>query len=509
LADQARVPAPPAIDYTNKDFTSFRQAMLDLAAYRLPEWTDRSPADLGMALIDVTAYVADIIAYYQDRIASESFLPTATERRSILLLLKLIGYELKAPVSSSVELSLTFNTPPQGQPTQVTIPSGARFATKPGNGAPAVTFEYLDADRTIDLATSLTLDGLPVRHSSTVASEAVGTSTGEPGQRFVLAQSPVIPESVELEVDEGAGFVRWNRRENFLYWTGADGRVMLSGPTSTDYALETDENARTFVIFGDAVYGRAPVRTAPVRVRYRVGGGSIGNVPANTITEAKSQIRLLKSVTNKQPAMGGADREPLDRAARFGPLAYRSGKRAVTLNDFVALAFEAGGVSKVHAVSRGWNRIDLYVAAEGEQVAPASQELKERLVAFFQDKRMVGTFVFIQDPVAVPVQVSVSIIVEHNYNPVDVERRVREAVTALFAYKQMDFGTTLYLSKIYEAVEATPGVYAATVQRFSRSTAAGTLVFVAPIPADGRITCGEFEIPMLGSLNISVEGESR
>jgi uncharacterized phage protein gp47/JayE len=508
LADQARFPAPPAIDYTNKDFVSFRQAMLDLAAYRLPEWTDRSPADLGMALIDVVAYVADVLGYYQDRIASESFLPTATERRSILLLLKLIGYELKAPVSSSVELSLTFNQPPPGQPATVTIPSGARFATKPANGTPAITFEYLDADRTIDLATSLTLDGLPVRHSSTVADEALGTSTGEPGQKFVLAQSPVIPESVEVEVDEGAGFVRWNRRENFLYFTDATGRVALSGPASTDYTLETDENARTFIVFGDLVYGKAPARGAPIRARYRVGGGAIGNVGANTITEVKTQIRHFKSVTNKQPAMGGVDREPLDRAARWGPLAYRSGRRAVTLSDFVALAYEAGGVAKVHAVSRGWNRIDLYVAAEGEQVAPASRELKERLVAFFNDKRMVGTFVFIQDPVAVPITVNLSIIVEHNYNPVDVERRVREAVTALFAYKEMDFGRTLYLSKVYESVEAIPGVFAATVHRFSRTTGS-KLILATVIPADGRIVCGEFEIPTLGSLNVKVEGESR
>ena len=73
----------PAVDYTNKDFASLRQAMLALARYRLPEWTDQSPSDLGILLVDLFAYMGDVVLYYQDRIASESFLQTAGERRSV------------------------------------------------------------------------------------------------------------------------------------------------------------------------------------------------------------------------------------------------------------------------------------------------------------------------------------------------------------------------------------------------------------------------------------------
>jgi hypothetical protein len=51
----------PAIDYTDKDFASLRTAMLRLAQQRLPEWTDQSPADLGMLLVDLFAYVGAIM----------------------------------------------------------------------------------------------------------------------------------------------------------------------------------------------------------------------------------------------------------------------------------------------------------------------------------------------------------------------------------------------------------------------------------------------------------------
>src|SRR4051794_40368129 len=119
------VPTAPAVDYTNKDFGSLRQAMLDLAAWRLPEWTDRSPGDLGMVMVDLFAYVGDVVCYYQDRIASEAFLPTAAERRSVQHLLRLIGYELAAPLPATTELDLTFEKPKDADPTTARIRPGA------------------------------------------------------------------------------------------------------------------------------------------------------------------------------------------------------------------------------------------------------------------------------------------------------------------------------------------------------------------------------------------------
>src|SRR5437660_1246580 len=161
----------PAIDYTNKDFASLRQAMLDLARYRLPEWTDQSASDLGTLLVDLFAYMGDVVLYYQDRIANESFLETATERRSVLNLLRLIGYELKPPVAASADLTLTFNAPAAAESSVVTIPHGSQFATR---GASVQTFEYLGPDLQIDLNSQqvqagatgkFVYQGLPLRQS--------------------------------------------------------------------------------------------------------------------------------------------------------------------------------------------------------------------------------------------------------------------------------------------------------------------------------------------------------
>ena len=66
----------PVIDYLTKDYAGFRQAMLDQIPLRLPAWKDRSESDFGVVLIELFAYVADILSYYQDRVANEAYLAT-------------------------------------------------------------------------------------------------------------------------------------------------------------------------------------------------------------------------------------------------------------------------------------------------------------------------------------------------------------------------------------------------------------------------------------------------
>jgi hypothetical protein len=537
-------PAAPPIDYTDKDFASLRQALLDLAVYRLPEWTDRSPADLGVLLVDLFSYMGDVISYYQDRLAGEAFLDTAVERRSVMYLLRLIGYELAAPTAAAAELDLVFNAPGQGQPTTVTVPNRAQFAAKTASTtATTVTpaFEYLGPDLTVDLAGAgvtaradgkLVLSRLPVRHSQSVRGEVLGSTTGEPNQRFALSGVPVQVDTLVVTVDEGAGPVTWTRRANLAYHVADDGQVVPSGPDSRDYLVQTDENGVASVVFGDGVFGRRPpAGSSNVRADYSVGGGIDGNVAAGSIAVTKTQIAGLASVSNPLPAVGGADAEPVDRAVRLGPQAFRSGDRAVTLNDYTALALQAGGVAKVRARSTGWNRVDLYVAPEGTVVAPCPPALKQRLVGYFDTRRMVGTSVRVLDAVPVPIDITVQVVPEPHYDPGNVQARAQASVEGVIAFSAVDFGRPLYLSKIYEAVEALDGVLAATATRFRRQDQAPPPAFLhrkgilleaglgavqdfvlraysGDIAVEGRIDIGEVELPTAGVITVTIQHDS-
>jgi hypothetical protein len=554
----------PTIDYTDKDFQSLRRAMLDLARYRLPEWTDQSPSDLGALLVDLFAYMGDIILYYQDRIANESFLATAVERRSVLHALRLIGYELTPPVPAAVELTLYFKRPPAGSSTVVTIPAGTPFiSTANVNGAPQ-TFEYVGADLTIDLASdqvTLTADnskliyqGLPALQVSLHREgQSIGRSTGEPNQMFAIADSPVILDSLVVEVNEGSdanpSWKQWDRRASLLYDVDPDGRVRLSGPDARDYYVQFDENDTCWVQFGDGVYGRRPPAGADIRASYRVGGGSEGNVVANSITNVDKGLfdsntkALFDSVTNPKPAAGGADHEDIEHAKRFGPLAFRAAGRAVTLQDYIVLAQQAGGVAKVRGIAPSGSVVELYVAPEGDSCRPVPEALRRRLTAYFDDKRMAGTVVEVKSASCVLIDIGIELEYDKRYHADAVRQAAESAVQDLLAFKNVDFGQSLYLSDVYGRVEAVAGVSAMTVTRFRRQDSptaqiadqlqqlglpavasiavagggtqtidvAGLLRRVAQIEVgtNGHIDIKDFEIPALGKLEIDLTESTR
>jgi hypothetical protein len=87
------VPAEePALDYLAKDYASFRGALLDRLSTIIPDWSQRGPADPGIAVIEALAYVGDHLSYQQDAVATEAYLETARGRVSVRRHARLLDY---------------------------------------------------------------------------------------------------------------------------------------------------------------------------------------------------------------------------------------------------------------------------------------------------------------------------------------------------------------------------------------------------------------------------------
>jgi hypothetical protein len=82
----------PEINYLAKDYASFRRLMLDRMALLMPRWKDRNPADLGIALVEVLAYLGDYLSYQQDAVATEAYMGTARRRVSARRHARLVDY---------------------------------------------------------------------------------------------------------------------------------------------------------------------------------------------------------------------------------------------------------------------------------------------------------------------------------------------------------------------------------------------------------------------------------
>jgi hypothetical protein len=530
---------PPAIDYTDKDYRSLRSAMLRLAQQRLPEWTDQSPSDLAMLFVDLFAYMGDIAFYYQDRIASELFPSTATERRSIVDLLRLVGYELSSGSAAMADLLLTFTAP--ADPTTVTVPNGALFALPTAGGA-AITFTYLGPKLDIELTSDqvrqgldaeqkpvVFYDGLPVEQSEPHGPILIGSSSGEPNQTFALPDASVVLDSVVIEVDEGAGWVRWDRRDSLLFDIAADGRAEISHPDARHYQLLVGPDGTPAAVFGDSP--APPAGTNNLRATYRTTHGSAGNAAAGTITQALTKIPGLTAVVNPQDAAGGSDLERSDHAVRYGTLAFRSSNRAVTVSDYIALAQSTGAVAKARARSEAWNHVDLHIAPTGPTCRPVPEALRNQLLGYFEDKRMVGTIVRILDAQCVSIDIVLDLLLDGRFASDAVVSHVDEAVAGLLAFEVVDFGQTVFASDVYAAAEAVAGVTGVVVKRFRRTDSperdidAELALYDLPsleqlppflrdavsseVPGDGRIELGEFEIPALGALEIRTRTGTR
>src|SRR6185295_17797488 len=82
----------PVIDYLAKDYASFRQQMLDRMAQTIPEWKERNAADVGVAVVELLAFAADQLSYFQDAVANEAYLGTARQRPSLRRHARLLDY---------------------------------------------------------------------------------------------------------------------------------------------------------------------------------------------------------------------------------------------------------------------------------------------------------------------------------------------------------------------------------------------------------------------------------
>src|SRR6185312_9128510 len=197
------------------DFRATMQAALsDAALPALAGLRTREADDPAMALLDAWAVGADVLSFYTERIANEAYLRTATERRSVLELARLVDYRLRPGVAASVYLAYTVekDSPP------VTIPAGARAQSVPAPGEQMQTFETaepLDARYEwnalrprLTRPQDITLDNVATLDALWVASTATGL---KPNDRLLFlfgelpACVPVVRQVQSIEVQQQSG----------------------------------------------------------------------------------------------------------------------------------------------------------------------------------------------------------------------------------------------------------------------------------------------------------------
>jgi Baseplate J-like protein len=254
------------------------------------------------------------------------------------------------------------------------------------------------------------------------AIELLGIGTGEAGQTYRLAQQPVVPGTVRLEVEEADGW---------LSWTEVD---TLAASRADDRHYSVDLTA------GEVRFGtRSLVPQIGQRIRvvgYRHGGGAAGNVLAGAITSL-SGVAGVK-VTNVLPATGGADAASLTEALDEIPAHVQRRDRAVTAEDTRALALEVPGVKRADTLPLlhpdtpdnppAAGVVSVVVFPEEDLRSPAAPRpdtaLLRRVAAYLDPRRLVTAELYVIPPTYRAIAVSVGVRVQDGYQADAVRRWV-------------------------------------------------------------------------------------
>ncbi|MER7755101.1 putative baseplate assembly protein [Kitasatospora sp. NPDC097643] len=352
-------------------------------------------------------------------------------------------------------------------------------------------------------ATAFTVGGTTTAvHAELVRQELLGHSEGVPGQTFTLARPPVVAggEPVVIEIDapggRGAPGVpggrggpsgpdRPDRPDGPQEWHTVDG---FGESAAQDRHVHLDR-ATGELSFGPAIrqpdgtlreFGAVPAKGAAIRVRaYRTGGGRIGNVARGALTVLRSSIPYVARVENRQPAAGGVDGEDVANARLRGGLELRTRGRAVTAEDYEALAREAapelarvrcvatetgpdaGGVRVLlvpNAPDDGRGRLDFARLA-------CTDELYARVVGHLDARRMLGTRLLVEPPYYQGVTVVAELRPRPPHSRVELQQ---EALTALYRYFNpltggpdgtgWPFGRPVQSGEVYAVLQRLPGV---------------------------------------------------
>ncbi len=369
--------------------------------------------------------------------------------------------------------------------------------------------------------------------------ELLGSGTGQQNQSLFFSQVPVLPgERIEVRELEGAraeielpilkeqllqqGFaggdirsvvnprsgavtevwVRWQFRPHLFY----------SGPDDRHYMLERTAGR---LIFGDGQHGRIPTIAANniMARRYQTGGGLVGNVPSNSITQLLGVAPFVQGVSNPIAAEGGANAETVTDVKTRGPQTLRHRGRSLSVADYEALAQAASpGVAIARALpatapngrpAPGW--ITLIIVPHSIEPEPQpSVELRRRVhdyLAARAPSTMDPGRIAVVGPIYLPIGVE-AVIAPHDVNEAGaVEERVQLALQQFLHPLTggpeglgWPFGRNVYLSDAAALLESVEGVdYVRELNLLLRNTPRGEQVVVPP---DRIVVAGSFRIEM-------------
>jgi hypothetical protein len=489
----------PSPNLDDRDFRQLLEEAIGRIRATCPEWTDFTPGNPGMVLLELYAHLTEVMIYRLNRVPEKLYIE----------FLRLLGVTLNPPAAARTELRFRLPSPGGGR---IEIPRGTVVSAA---GAASGTVQFV-THRYAEIPAGETEIHTLAYHANWIQAEPLGRTSGLPGETYQVKRPPIVAGvgdgqdlvvGVELRGEEVQQYVEVATHEGRAYGIWREVDDFLEAPVDEPVYV-ADRNAGTirFAPWGrgeirDPDSGSPPAGENPdsrvsglispgreVRVWYYRGGGREGNIADNQLTSLVGPLSDLGlAVTNPRAAAGGRDAESIEHAIRRGPMELHALNRAVTATDFELLALRtSGALARARAITLkeiwsfavpGTVQLLLVPALPdadrpSDRPIPADAFLRQHeavnrsaIQAAIDRRKPLGTRCEIAWAQFKTVRVKARVVVSQAERQEDVRKRVMRRLYQTICPLPNDagsggwpFGQSLHASGVYQAILSEPSV---------------------------------------------------
>lgn len=401
--------------------------------------TDYSEGNILIIILSLFAAIAEVLHYYVDNMARETFLSTARRYDSVVKHGALVDYHARAAIAATVDVILSRSITGNSIGAKLTIPHGTLFTDSSGNS-------WLSA-RDVIWYSNVTTCKVPIIQHERYTASALNNMVIPTGDRVILNLG-TLPNGKYYE--QGSMSLQIGGETWVLVDTFAK-----SKPTDKHFMVSVDEALNPYIMFGDGTFGKKPAAGAKItNVVFYLTNGTQGNVKSNTITSVPSVISSSitdATVSNAYDAGGGSNYENFAMLKEHIPLSVKTLGVAITKEDFESLAMLVDGVNKAKADYECGRKLTIYISPDGGAVA--SSELINRVYNLLSQRAPMTTWLKVKSAGKVQIILEMDVTGKKSYKTAEIQTQILTALYNAYSPEQAQIGGSVRVSDIYALID--------------------------------------------------------
>ena len=401
--------------------------------------TDYSEGNILIIILSLFAAIAEVLHYYVDNMARETFLSTARRYDSVVKHGALVDYHARAAIAATVDVILSRSITGNSIGAKLTIPQGTLFTDSSGNS-------WLSA-RDVIWYSNVTTCKVPIIQHERYTASALNNMVIPTGDRVILNLG-TLPNGKYYE--QGSMSLQIGGETWVLVDTFAK-----SKPTDKHFMVSVDEALNPYIMFGDGTFGKKPAAGAKItNVVFYLTNGTQGNVKSNTITSVPSVISSSitdATVSNAYDAGGGSNYENFTMLKEHIPLSVKTLGVAITKEDFESLAMLVDGVNKAKADYECGRKLTVYISPDGGAVA--SSELISRVYNLLSQRAPLTTWLKVKSAGKVQIILEMNVTGKKSYKTAEIQTQILTALYNAYSPEQAQIGGSVRVSDIYALID--------------------------------------------------------